>query len=74
MMEAEVETKVSRRGQTVIPALIRMRHGIEEGDRLVWLDDGKSIRVVPAPADVIAALRGRARGEALLEQLLASRA
>lgn len=69
-----METMVSRRGQTVIPALIRKRHGIEEGDRLVWLDDGTSIRVVPVPANAMAALRGRARGESLLAELLASRA
>lgn len=69
-----METKVSRRGQTVIPALIRKRYGIEEGHRLVWLDDGTSIRVVAVPASTIDALRGRARGESLLDRMLASRA
>lgn len=69
-----METMVSKRGQTVIPALIRKRHGIQEGDRLVWLDDGQSIRVIPVPADALKALRGRARGEPLLATLLTSRA
>jgi len=66
-------TAVTRRGQTVIPASIRRRYGIEEGDRIVWLDDGKTIRVVPVPSDPIAALRGSGRGEGLLEELLAER-
>ncbi len=69
-----METMVSKRGQTVVPAEIRKRYCIEEGDRLVWLDDGQGIRVVPVPADAIRALRGCARGEPLLDQLLASRA
>lgn len=69
-----METTVSKRGQTAIPALIRKRYGIEEGDRLVWLDDGLGIRVVPVPADAVRALRGCARGEPLLASLLVSRA
>jgi AbrB family looped-hinge helix DNA binding protein len=68
-----MRTSVTRRGQTVIPAPIRKRYHIQEGDRLVWLDDGQTIRVVPIPADSIRALRGSGRGERLLEQLLATR-
>ena len=67
------DTAVTRRGQTVIPAAIRRRYDIQEGDRLVWLDDGSTIRVVPVPADPIAALRGAGRGEGLIEQLLRQR-
>jgi AbrB family looped-hinge helix DNA binding protein len=68
-----METSVSRRGQTVIPAQIRRRHQIKEGDRLVWLDDGSIIRVVPAGADPIAALRGCGKGDRLLSRLLSER-
>ncbi len=68
-----METSVSRRGQTVIPAQIRQRHHIKVGDRLVWLDDGRSIRVVPAGSDPISALRGCGRGEGLLSRLLDER-
>jgi len=66
-------TSVTRRGQTVIPAEIRKRHHIQDGDRLVWLDDGQTIKVVPIPADPIQALRGRGKGEQLVEKLLESR-
>ena len=69
-----MQTAVTKRGQTVIPAPIRKRYRIEEGDSLVWIDDGTSIRVVPVARDPIRALRGRGRGEPLVERLLTSRA
>lgn len=68
-----MQTAVTKRGQTVIPASIRRRYHIEEGDDLMWLDDGTDIRVVPIARDPISALRGRGRGEALAEKLLHAR-
>jgi AbrB family looped-hinge helix DNA binding protein len=69
-----MESTVSKRWQTVIPASIRRQHNIQEGDLLEWIDDGETIRVVPIPADPVRALRGRAKGERLTERLLAARA
>jgi AbrB family looped-hinge helix DNA binding protein len=68
-----MQTTIDHRGRTVIPAAIRRRHNIMPGDRLVWLDDGETIKMVPVPADPILALRGRGRGERLLERLLIAR-
>jgi len=68
-----MQTSVTKRGQTVIPAQIRKKYQIQEGDRLVWLDDGQTIKVIPVPADPVKALRGRGRGEHLVKKLLASR-
>ena len=68
-----MQTAVTKRGQTVIPALLRKRYKIVEGTQLVWLDDGENIRVVPIPADSLRALRGRGRAERLTEKLLAER-
>lgn len=68
-----METSVTKKGQTNIPAAIRKRHHIQEGDRLVWLDDGEVIRVVPVPADPVKALRGSGKGEKLRERLILSR-
>jgi AbrB family looped-hinge helix DNA binding protein len=68
-----VETTVTRKGQTNIPAAIRRRHDIKGGDRITWLDDGDTIRIVPVPADPIAALRGSGRGHSLLDALLKQR-
>jgi AbrB family looped-hinge helix DNA binding protein len=68
-----MQTTVTKRGRTVIPAAIRRRHQLQEGGYLLWIDDGESIRVVPIPADPLSALRGRGRGEGLLERLLTER-
>jgi AbrB family looped-hinge helix DNA binding protein len=68
-----MQTAVTKRGQTVIPAQIRKKYHIQPGDHLVWLDDGQAIKVVPVPADTIRALRGRGRGERLVERLLTAR-
>ena len=69
-----METSVTKKGQTNIPAAIRKRYQIREGDRLAWLDDGETIHVVTLPAeDPVAALRGSARGKHLTERLLLNR-
>ncbi len=68
-----MQTAVTKRGQTVIPAAIRKRYGIEEGQRIEWLDEGRSIKVVPAPPDPLRALRGRGKGEGLGDRLLEAR-
>ncbi len=68
-----MQTTVTKRGQTVIPAAIRKRYQIQEGDYLVWIDDGESIRVIPVAHDPISVLRGSGRGERLVERLLAAR-
>jgi AbrB family looped-hinge helix DNA binding protein len=68
-----MESAVTRRGQTVIPAPIRKRYHIEHGDRLVWLDEGGVLRVVPVSADPVAGLRGAVRSAGLGQALLESR-
>lgn len=68
-----MQSIVSSRGQTVIPASVRRHHHIAEGDQILWIDEGQTIRVVPLPADPISALRGAGRGERLVERLLDER-
>jgi AbrB family looped-hinge helix DNA binding protein len=68
-----METIVSRRGQTVVPAAIRARYKIKDGDRLVWIDDGQTIRLIPVPADPVKALRGSGKGQNLTAKLLEER-
>jgi AbrB family looped-hinge helix DNA binding protein len=68
-----MQTVVSRRGQTVVPAAIRTKYKIKDGDQLVWIDDGKVIRVIPIPADPIKALRGSGKGQNLTAKLLRER-
>jgi bifunctional DNA-binding transcriptional regulator/antitoxin component of YhaV-PrlF toxin-antitoxin module len=66
----KLQTTVSKRGQTVVPAVIRKRHRILDGDRLAWIDDGETIKVVPIPADPARELKGIARGERLVQELM----
>ena len=65
-----IESSVTTRGQTVVPAPIRRRHHIQAGDRLVWLDDGQMIRIVPVARSPLSSLRGSGRGERLIDALL----
>ena len=74
MSRAVQSIMVSRHGRVVIPAAIRRRYNIKDGDTLEWIDDGETIRVVPITSDPVRALRGRAKGESLTERLLAARA
>jgi bifunctional DNA-binding transcriptional regulator/antitoxin component of YhaV-PrlF toxin-antitoxin module len=57
----------------VIPADIRKRHGIRDGDHLIWLDDGQTMQVIPTPADPVRALRGSGKGQRLGAKLLEAR-
>ncbi len=66
-------TTITPRAQTSVPAGIRQRYRIQSGDKLTWIDDGQTIKIVPLPKDIIQALRGCAKGEALTQKLLASR-
>lgn len=68
-----MQTTITKRGQTVVPASIRRRYDIHEGDQLVWLDDGQVIKVIPVSGDPIRALRGSGRGAHLTEKLLKER-
>ena len=67
------QTRLSNHGRTVVPAPIRKRYGMKEGDRLVWIDDGRTIKVFLVPDDPIRALRGRGRGQNLVTALLKDR-
>lgn len=68
-----METTLTKRGQTVVPAEIRKRYKLKEGDTLAWIDDGNTIRVVFLPAHPVKALRGSGKGHKLTERLLAER-
>jgi AbrB family looped-hinge helix DNA binding protein len=57
-----MQSTLTERGQTVVPAAIRKQFGLSPADRLEWLLDGDVIRVVPVRADPIDAFRGRGKG------------
>lgn len=62
MSAVPMRTTVTSRGQTVVPARIRKDHGIREQTQLQWIDDGRTIRVVPVPSDPIRGAKGITRG------------
>jgi len=68
-----MKTAVSKRGQTAIPASLRRKYHISKESYLEWIDTGEEIRVVPVPKNVLATLRGIAKGEGLREKLLRER-
>ncbi len=68
-----MRTTVSQRGQTVIPAELRRRYDITEGTEIEWIDTGTGMKVIPVPSDPVAVLRGRGKGERLVDILLEER-
>jgi len=68
-----MKTVVTKRGQTVIPAVFRKKYKIEKGTVLLWIDTGESIKIIPLPKDPLKALKGIAKGENLRKKLLQER-
>jgi len=68
------KTTVTHRYQTVIPAHIRKRYGIQEGSSLAWVDQEGEIKIIPLPPEPYKKFRGAGKGKGYLELLLESRA
>ncbi len=68
-----MQTTVSKRGQTAIPANLRQKYNIEPQAKLEWIDEAGVITVIPIPKDAISYYRGKAKGEKLVERLLKER-
>lgn len=68
-----MESTITERGQTAIPAALRRKYGLKAHMKLVWVDTGGGIRVVPVPKDPIKAFRGMFKGLQLTERLLKDR-
>jgi AbrB family looped-hinge helix DNA binding protein len=72
LMEPTLQSTITARGQTVVPAAIRNQFQLGPADRLEWLLDNGNIRVVPVRANPIQAFRGQGKGGATT-RLLAAR-
>ncbi len=67
-----MQSTITARGQTVVPAAIRNQLHLGPADRLEWILDNGNIRVVPVRANPIDAFRGQGKGGATA-RLLAAR-
>ena len=67
-----MQSTITARGQTVIPAAIRRQFHLSPADRLEWILDNDVIRVVPVRANPVEAFRGQGKGGATA-RLLAAR-
>jgi len=58
-----MQSTISERGQTAVPAEIRRKLHLKSGDKLEWVLEGDDkVMVIPAPDDPIMAFRGRLKG------------
>lgn len=68
-----MKSKVTVRGQTVIPASIRKQFNITPKTHLEWRVNDGVIQVYPLPADPIGALEGKLRGTGITKSLVEGR-
>lgn len=69
-----MQSKVSVRGQTVIPREIRKLLGITENSLLCWEVEDGAIKVYPVPADPVRASLGLLKERGSLGEFLGERA
>ncbi|RLE49007.1 MAG: AbrB family transcriptional regulator [Candidatus Methanomethylicota archaeon] len=56
MIGMAYEVKVTRQGQVTIPKALRDKYGIGEGDKVIYVDLGCYMAVLPVPKDPVKAL------------------
>ena len=67
-----MRSTITARGQTVIPAAIRRHFHLTQTDRLEWVVENNTLRVVPVRENPIDEFRGQGSGGAVT-RLLADR-
>ena len=69
---AYMRTKVSKRGQVSVPSRVRKQLNIGPDTTVEWVIEGNTARVIPIPANPVAAFRGSGRKGAV-DRLLKER-
>ena len=68
-----LQSKVTSKGQVVIPKRIRDRYGIKSTTIINWVEKKEGVMVIPDLEDTIAAARGMFKGSGMLKKLLRER-
>ena len=72
-----MKVRLNSKGQVTIPANLRERHGLHEGDELEVIDDGDTLRITRVQGStsrgerLVGRMRGRATTTMSTDQLLA---
>ncbi|MDQ7823016.1 MAG: AbrB/MazE/SpoVT family DNA-binding domain-containing protein [Candidatus Eremiobacteraeota bacterium] len=66
-------SKVTSKGQIVIPSRLRKKYGIREGTKICFIDDDSRIVIEPISERFYREQRGSLRGSGILEALLEER-
>ena len=68
-----MKTKLTKRGQTVVPSEIRKRFNLEGSSTLQWMIEGDIITVLPVPINPVEALKGVIKGRVSFKKFMDDR-
>jgi len=64
---ATISSKVTSKGQVVIPKKLREKYGIRTATAIRWIEKDQGILMVPESEDPIVAARGMLKGSGILK-------
>ena len=65
-----ISSKVTSKGQVVIPKKLREKYGIRKATAIRWIEKDQGILMVPESEDPIVAARGMLKGSGILKAYL----
>jgi AbrB family looped-hinge helix DNA binding protein len=68
-----MKTYATVKGQIVIPAELRRKHGIKAGTKITFIDTDDAIIIKPVTEETIKRMRGSLKGTGVLKTLLEER-
>ena len=68
-----LKSKVTSKGQIVIPKEIRARYGIKRTTIIHWIQKGEGVLMIPDSEDAVIAAKGMIPKSGMLEKLLQDR-